>query len=69
MDNFRLKQDQMNKLIPSDDKAEFEKKLNQNIKEMNKPLKVKQIEVLFRVFDFDLDGAIDFKEFVYLIRM
>jgi len=75
VESFRLKQDNnlnndnVNKLIPNEDKVEFEKKLNENIKEMNKPLKLKQIDILFRIYDFDLDNSIDFKEFVYLIRM
>jgi len=70
IESYRLKQDNtinndnVNKLIPNEDKVEFEKKLNESIKEINKPLKLKQIDILFRIYDFDLDNTIDFKEFV-----
>lgn len=63
-----MKQDKPNTLISDEEKVEFEKKLDSSIKEMSKPVKTKQKGILFRIIDFDLDGSIDFKEFVQMIR-
>jgi hypothetical protein len=44
--------------------ADFEKQL----KQLEKPLKHKQVHILFKIVDIDNDKNITFKEFLRLIR-
>jgi len=48
--------------LTEEEKKENIRDVRENLKYISTPTKVKQKAILFRIFDFDMDGWMDFRE-------